>query len=181
MARAVEPRSCGARCRAIIPQRNAVRSVVDASEGESPSTAVCPKEANMQINPYINFNGQCEAAFKFYEKVLGGKIVGTMTFGGSPMADQAPAGWQEKIMHAALKVDDSLLMGSDAPDRYVPMQGSYVSIGVKDPAEAERIFHALAENGQVQMPIQETFWAPRFGMLVDRFGISWMVNCEPAS
>jgi PhnB protein len=82
-------------------------------------------------------------------------------------------------MHASLKAAGAVLMGSDAPpDRYKKPEGISVSIHVKEPAEAERIFHALAENGSVQMPIQETFWSVRFGMLVDRFGIPWMVNCE---
>jgi PhnB protein len=133
----------------------------------------------MQLNPYLTFNGQCEAAFKFYEKVLGGKIEAMMTFGGSPMEDRAPAEWRDKIMHARLTVGANVLMGSDAPpDRYEPMKGITVSIGVDDPAEAERIFHALAEGATVQMPIQQTFWAARFGMLTDRFGTPWMINCE---
>ncbi len=136
----------------------------------------------MKINPYLNFDGRCEEAFKLYEQTLGGKIVGMMTHGDSPMAGNVSADWQGKVMHVALQVGEGLLMGSDAPpDRYQPMQGFYVSISVKDPAEAERIFHALAEKGNVQMPIQETFWAPRFGMLVDQFGIPWMVNCESKS
>jgi PhnB protein len=133
----------------------------------------------MQLNPYLTFNGQCEAAFKFYEKVLGGKIEAMMTFGGSSMEDRAPAEWRDKIMHARLTVGANVLMGSDAPpDRYEPMKGITVSIGVDDPAEAERIFHALAEDATVQMPIQQTFWAARFGMLTDRFGTPWMINCE---
>ena len=133
----------------------------------------------MQLNPYLTFNGQCEAAFKFYEKVLGGKIEAMMTFGGSPMEDRAPAEWRDKIMHARLTAGVNVLMGSDAPpDRYEPMKGITVSIGVDDPAEAERIFHALAEGATVQMPIQQTFWATRFGMLTDRFGTPWMINCE---
>jgi PhnB protein len=102
-----------------------------------------------------------------------------MTFGGSPMEDRAPAEWRDKIMHARLTVGANVLMGSDAPpDRYEPMKGITVSIGVDDPAEAERIFHALAEGATVQMPIQQTFWAARFGMLTDRFGTPWMINCE---
>jgi PhnB protein len=133
----------------------------------------------MQLNPYLIFDGQCEAAFKFYEKTLGGKIEAMMTFGGSPMEDRAPAEWRDKIMHARLTVGSNVLMGSDAPpDRYQPMKGITVSIGVDDPAEAERIFHALAEGAIVQMPIQQTFWAARFGMLTDRFGTPWMINCE---
>jgi len=133
----------------------------------------------MQLNPYLTFNGQCEAAFKFYEKVLGGKIEAMLTHEGSPMADQVPPEWRSKIMHTRLTVGDSLLMGSDAPpDRYEPMKGITVSLGIDDPGEAERVFHALSENGTVQMPIQKTFWAARFGMLVDRFGTPWMINCE---
>jgi PhnB protein len=133
----------------------------------------------MQLNPYLTFNGQCEAAFKFYERCLPGKIEMVLTFGNSPMADQVSAEWRNKIMHARLIVGDKVLMGSDAPpDRYEAPKGFSVSFSVDDPAEAERVFHALAEKGTVQMPIQETFWAVRFGTLVDRFGIPWMINCE---
>jgi PhnB protein len=137
----------------------------------------------MQINPYLVFNGQCEAAFKFYEKALGGKIDGIMTFGQSPMAKEAPAGWENKVMHARMTVGGAtVLMGSDAPpDRYEKPQGFSVSLQIKDPAETERIFHELEQNGKVQMPIQKTFWSARFGMLVDQFGIPWMVNCEQAA
>ena len=131
----------------------------------------------MQLNPYLIFNGQCEAAFKFYERCLGGKIEFMLTHGDSPMAQQTPAGWRNKIMHARLVVGDKVLMGSDAPpERYEGPKGFSVSLGIDQPAEAERIFNALAENGTVQMPLQETFWALRFGTLVDRFGIPWMVN-----
>ena len=136
----------------------------------------------MQLNPYLLFNGQCEAAFKFYEKTLGGKIVEMMTHEGSPAAGQVPSEWRNMILHARLVVGDQVLMASDAPpERYQKPQGFSVSIGIKDPAEAERIFHALAEKGTVQMPIQETFWAARFGMLVDQFGTPWMINCEKAA
>ena len=133
----------------------------------------------MQLNPYLTFNGKCEAAFKFYERVLGGKIEAMMTYGSSPMADQTPADWRNKIMHTRLTIGGELLMGSDAPpDRYEPMKGISVTLGIEKPADAERVFHALAENGTVQMPIQETFWAARVGMLVDQFGTPWMINCE---
>ena len=133
----------------------------------------------MQLNPYLLFNGQCEAAFKFYEKILGGKIVAMMSHEGTPAAEHVPPDWRKKIMHARLSIGDVLLMGSDAPpDRYEPMKGFSVTIGVTDPSEAERIFHALAENGTVRMPIEKTFWAERFGMLVDQFGTPWMINCE---
>jgi len=136
----------------------------------------------MQMNPYLTFKGQCEAAFKFYEKVLGGKIVAMMPHEGTPAADHVPAEWRSKIMHARLVLDDDrVLMGSDAPPgMQEEMKGFSVTLGVDKPAEAERIFHALAEDGTVRMPIQETLWATRFGMLTDRFGTPWMINCEQA-
>jgi PhnB protein len=131
------------------------------------------------LNPYLTFNGQCETAFKFYEKCLGGKIEAMFTHEGTPAAQHVPAEWRKKILHTRLTVGDQVLMGSDAPpDRYEKPQGFSVSLNVDKPAEAERIFHALAENGNVQMPLEQTFWAVRFGMCVDRFGIPWMVNCE---
>jgi PhnB protein len=135
----------------------------------------------MQLNPYLSFNGQCEAAFKFYEKVLGGKIEAMMPYEGSPMAQQVPPERLSKIMHARLRIGDEMLRGSDSlPDHYEPMQGFSVTLITDDPREAERVFHALSENGTVQMPIQKTFWAVRFGMLVDQFGTPWMINCEQA-
>jgi PhnB protein len=131
------------------------------------------------LNPYLTFNGNCEVAFKFYEKVLNGKIEMAMRFEGSPMADHVAANWRGKIMHSTLAVGDQVLMGTDAPpDRYEPTKGITVSLAVDKPEEADRIFQALAENGKVTMPIQKTFWALRFGALVDQFGIPWMINCE---
>src|SRR6266403_3266927 len=132
----------------------------------------------MQLNPYLMFNGQCEAAFKFYAEVLGGKIEMMMTHAESPMADQVPAEWRKKIIHARLVVGDKVLMGSGAPpDRYEAAKGFSVSLGVDKPADAERIFKAFAPNGTVQMPLQKTFFAESFGALVDRFGIPWMIIC----
>jgi PhnB protein len=136
----------------------------------------------MQLNPYLMFNGQCEAAFRFYEKVLGGKIETVMTYAGSPMADQTLPEWRNKVMHACLQIGDKILMGSDpSPGHFEPMKGFSVTLSIDDPGEAERIFHALSENAVVRMPIQKTFWAARFGMLVDQFGTPWMVNCEQAA
>jgi PhnB protein len=133
----------------------------------------------MQLNPYLMFNGQCEAAFKFYERCLAGKIVAMMTYAGSPMEEHAPPEWRNKVMHARLTVGDKVLMGSDAmPGCHEEPKGFSVTLGIDDPAEAERIFNALSEMGTVRMPIEETFWALRFGMLVDQFGIPWMINCE---
>ncbi len=136
----------------------------------------------MKLNPYLSFNDECEAAFKFYEQCLGGKIDAMMTFGESPMAEQTPPEKLNKIMHASLIVGNTVLMGSDAPPQFFEKpQGFSVSLIFDDVAEAERIFNALAEHGTVQMPIQETFWADRFGMLVDRFGTPWMINCDRAA
>jgi PhnB protein len=137
------------------------------------------KECAMQLNPYLVFNGNCEAAFRFYEKVLGGKIEAMLPHEGTPAAEHVPPEWRNKIMHARLSVGDKVLMGSDAPpDHYEAMKGFSVTLGIDRPAEAERIFHALAEKGTVRLPIQQTFWAARFGMLVDQFGTPWMINCE---
>jgi PhnB protein len=133
----------------------------------------------MQLSPYLNFNGQCKAAFTFYEKLLGGKIAMIQTFGESPANDQTPADWGDKIVHVRLEVGGWALMGSDAPPpHYAAPQGMQVSLSVATSAEAERIFNALAEHGKVSMPFQKTFWSSGFGMAVDRFGIPWMVNSE---
>jgi PhnB protein len=145
-----------------------------------------PKESTMQLNPYLFFNGQCEAAFRFYEKCLVGKIVAMMVNDGATGCDQMSAAqrqeWQGKIMHARLVLGDTVLMGSDAPPGCVEAaKGFAVTLNVSDPAAAERVFHALAEGGAVQMPIAQTFFAARFGMLADRFGIPWMVVCEQAA
>ncbi len=133
----------------------------------------------MQINPYLTFNGQCEAAFKFYEACLGGKIVAMLAYGDTPMAEQVPPGSRKRIAHARLAVGDQVLMASDAPpEHYEAPKGFAVTLNIGEPAEAERIFHALIEGGSVQMAIQKTFWAARFGRLTDKFGIPWMINCE---
>jgi PhnB protein len=133
----------------------------------------------MQFNTYLTFNGQCEAAFQFYEQTFGGKIEAMIPHAGTPAESHVPPEWCGKIMHARLQVGDSTLMGSDAPPgRYEPTKGVWVNATVKDPAEAERLFQALSENGSITMPLQKTFWATRFAMIVDRFGTPWMLNCE---
>jgi len=133
----------------------------------------------MQINPYLSFTGDCETAFNFYQKCLGGKIEAMIRHEGTPAEQHVPPEWKSKIMHARLVSDGAVLMGADAPPGHGKKPtGFSVSISVKQPADADRIFAALAENGTVQMPIQETFWAVRFGMLTDRFGVPWMINCE---
>jgi PhnB protein len=136
----------------------------------------------MQLSPYLLFDGDCEAAFKFYEKILGGKIEGMITNADSPAEEHVPAEWREKILHARMTFGESVLMASDAPPgRYEKPKGFSVSIQFKDLAKAEQIFNALAEGGTVGMSFQKTFWSPGFGMCTDRFGIPWMVNCESES
>jgi PhnB protein len=136
----------------------------------------------MRLNPYLSFNGQCEAAFRLYERCLRGKILMMMTYEGSPMAAEAPPGWGKKIVHATLTVGDQVLQGADViPDHYQKPQGFSVNLNMDDAAEAERIFKALAENGDVKMPLQQTFWAERFAMVVDQFGTPWIINCEKPS
>ncbi len=135
----------------------------------------------MRVNPYLNFNGQCAAAFEFYARCLGGKIEAMITHRGSPAEGQVAPEWLDKIMHARLVVDGDVIMGSDAPpEHFEPPRGFSVTVNIDDPSKAERVFNALAEGGQLRLPIQKTFWAERFGMLVDRYGIPWMVNCEAA-
>ena len=133
----------------------------------------------MQISPYLSFKGDCEAAFKFYEQCLGGKLRGIFRYAGTSLADQVPADWQDKVMHGSLTVGEQVLMGGDvAPDSYEAPKGFTLSIQIKSAADAERIFHELANGGRVVLPLEKTFWAERFGMLVDRFGIPWQINCE---
>jgi PhnB protein len=135
----------------------------------------------MQVSFHLVFGGQCEAAFQFYERALGGKIVNILTYGHSPMAEQVPPEWRGKIVHANFAVGEMVLAGADVlPDKYARPQGFYVLLGVNDARDAERIFSALAENGEVHMAIQKTFWSQRFGVLTDQFGIPWEINCEQA-
>ncbi|MGF1515652.1 MAG: VOC family protein [Elainellaceae cyanobacterium] len=133
----------------------------------------------MQLSPYLSFDGRCEAAFKFYEKCLGGNVEFMMPYKGSPMEGEIPADWHSKVMHAEIKLGDRVLMGVDSPpEQYEKPQGTSIMLAINDVEEAERTFAALSENGTVKMPIQETFWAARFGMLVDQFGVPWMINCD---
>ena len=134
----------------------------------------------MQVNPYLTFDGRCAEAFRFYERLLGGRIEAMMTFGESPIAGDWPAELHDRVLHASLVVGDRTLMGSDSPpDFYSKPQGLHVALQVEEPAEAERVFRELATDGAVTMPFAPTFWAAGgFGMLVDRFGTPWMVNCD---
>jgi PhnB protein len=133
----------------------------------------------MQINPYLSFSGQCEAAFTLYERCLGARLGPIFRYAGTPQADQVPPDWGDKVMHGSVTIGEQVLMGGDvAPERYEAPKGITLSIQIKDTAEAERLFRDLGEGGTVIVPLEKTFWAARFGMLVDRFGIPWLINCE---
>lgn len=137
---------------------------------------------DMTLTPYLFFEGNCEEAFKFYEKLLGGKIVAMMPHEGTPAENSVPPEWRKKIIHACMNVAGGMLMASDSPPEHTQKpQGFYVNITVKSAEEAERIFKALEQGAKkINMALQETFWAVRFGMVVDRFGTPWMVNCPKA-
>jgi PhnB protein len=133
----------------------------------------------MQVSPSLSFRGECETAFRFYEHILGGAIVTLLTYGMSPLAPQVPEDWRGKILHATLAVGDYYVMGTDAPpDQYRPPQGFALLIDADEPADADRLFDALADRGTIKVPMQKTFWASRFGLLVDRFGIPWEIYSE---
>lgn len=135
----------------------------------------------MQLTPYLLFNGNCQEAFRFYEQTLGAKIESVLTPEGTPAEAQFPPQQRNTVLHGRINVNGQAVMASDCPpDRYAKPQGFSMNLGYREPAEAERIFAALAEGGQVKSPIQETFFAQRFGMVVDRFGVPWMVICEKA-
>jgi PhnB protein len=132
----------------------------------------------MKLQPYLHFNGDCREAFTFYREILGGDTATMMTYGEGPPELAGPE-WRDKILHATLLIGEQELLGSDAaPGRYQPPAGFDVTIAGVDVEEGKRIFAALAEGGAVTMPIQETFWTKGFGMLTDRFGIRWMINCD---
>jgi PhnB protein len=134
----------------------------------------------MQINPYLFYDSNCEAAFKFYEKVLGGKIEMMLRNEEAPDSMPAAPGREKKIMHARMSINGEILMASDAPpDHFNKPQGFAVSVTVDDPVEGERKFKALSEGGTINMPFGKTFFSKGFGMCVDQFGIPWMVNCPP--
>ena len=133
----------------------------------------------MELNAYVSFKGDCEEAFKCYEEILGAKPGLVFRYADSPMADVVPEGWATKVMHASVSIGEYRLEGADVPpERYEAPKGFSLSINVPTPGEAERLFARLAEEGRVVYPIEKTFWSERFGMIVDRFGVPWMINCE---
>lgn len=134
----------------------------------------------MELTPYLIFNGACDEAFRFYERVLGGKIAFRQTFGESPAKGEVPPALHDKVIHIALETPGGKLFGSDAPpEQYAPASGTSIAIGVDTAADGERIFNALADGGKVTMPFGRTFWSAGFGMVVDKYGTPWMVSAAP--
>jgi len=137
----------------------------------------------MQTQPYLFFDGRCEEAIEFYRGALGAEVTMLLRFKEGPEPQQpgmVPAGAGEKIMHASLRIGDATVLASDGRCLGHPSsQGFAVSLTVPTETEAERLFAGLAEGGQVQMPLAKTFFSPRFGMVADRFGVSWMVCVMP--
>jgi PhnB protein len=130
----------------------------------------------MKLNTYLNYGGNCEQAFRFYEKHLGGKITAMMTHGQQPPPNDVPPELKNAILYARMTIGETELMGSDVPpDRFQPMRSVYLSLTVSSTEEAERIHALLTDGGQIFMPMAETFFAFRFSMLRDKFGTSWMI------
>jgi PhnB protein len=130
----------------------------------------------MRISIHLCFDGQCEAAFAFYQKLLGGEITTMLKYGDSPIADTVDPRWRDRILHATLRLDDQELLGADVrPEDYGRPRGFYALLSLPGLAEAKRVFDALAEGGSVHMPLQKTFWSEGFGVLTDRFGVPWEI------
>jgi PhnB protein len=133
----------------------------------------------MKLHTYLNYGGNCEQAFRFYEQHLGGKITAIMKYDEQPDPKNVPAGMQKAVLYASMSIGETNLMANDVPpERFQPMRSVYLSLGVSSTAEAERIHALLSDGGQVFMPMQETFFAFRFSMLRDKFGTSWMIIHE---
>lgn len=131
----------------------------------------------MKLNTYVNFAGTCAEAFRYYEKHLGGKVGMMMTHEQAPNQSCVDPEWKDAVLHARISLGDTELMAADIPSAE-PMRSAYLTLSVDSDIEAERIFSALSEGGQVLMPIEETFFASRFGQIRDRFGINWMILHE---
>jgi len=134
-------------------------------------------DERMKMNTYVNFAGKCAEAFRFYEKHLGGTMGMMMTHGQAPDQSKVNPEWKDAVLHARISLGDTELLGADIPSAQ-PMRSAYLSVSVESDDEAERIFSALSTGGEVFMPMQETFFATRFGQLRDRFGVNWMIIHE---
>jgi PhnB protein len=136
----------------------------------------------VKLYTYLNYGGNCRQAFEFYVKHLGGKITALTTHGEQPVSNKVPPDWKHAVLHARIELGDTILLGADIPpERFQPMRSAYLSLLVDSIEEAERIYALLSEDGQIFMPMEETFFAHRFAMLRDRFGTSWMLLHERAS
>lgn len=135
----------------------------------------------MTMTPYIMFNGNCEEALNFYAKALNGKIKNLMRFEGSPVGPMAAEGEKQKILHSYFEGKGILFMASDAGGGGPKLNKNgmvHLSINFDEPDEQKKVFKELSEGGEVGMPLQDTFWGARFGMITDKFGVNWMLNCE---
>jgi PhnB protein len=132
----------------------------------------------MELEPYLSFNGNCEEALAFYSEVFGGEVTSLNRFAGSPMAEGLPPEAGDKIMHANFKSPTLKFMASDNVHQYEPAGNVSLSLGTKDQDEAKRVFGKLSVGGKVEMPLQDTFWGALFGMVTDKYGIYWLMNCE---
>lgn len=131
----------------------------------------------MRVEPYLFFDDRCEEALEFYRTALGAEVTFLMRFKDSPEPEMCRPGAEDKVMHANLRIGDTMIMVSDGCGEEHPgFKGFSLSISLTDETEAERLFAALSDGGQVDMPLSKTFWSPRFGMVTDRFGVSWMIN-----
>ncbi len=133
----------------------------------------------MELTTHLCFDGECEAAFRTYERILGGKVTLMLRYGDSPMAGQVPPECHDRIVHAGLELDGHALLGADVfPGDFERPRGFYVTLTVKDVERAKLLFESLADGGEVRMPFQATFWSAGFGVLIDRFGVPWEINTE---
>jgi PhnB protein len=133
----------------------------------------------VRVDPHLTFRGNCEEAFRFYERLFGGTLT-ILSYGSSPGASTVPEAWRSKIVHATLALPDgNALLGADVlPEQFERPQGMYIFLALRDASEAERVFAALADGGSVRMPLDKTFWSPAFGVVVDRFGTPWEITVE---
>jgi PhnB protein len=130
----------------------------------------------MRISIHLWFDGQCEAAFRFYHRLLGGEITTMMKYGDSPLADTVEPRWRDRILHATLRLGEQELLGADVmPKDYARPQGFYALLSLPGLAEAKRVFDALADGGSIHMPLQKTFWSEGFGVVTDRFDVPWEI------
>ena len=131
----------------------------------------------MKLNTYVNFAGKCAEAFRYYEQHLGGRVGMMMTHGQAPEQTRLGPDWKDAVLHARITIGDTELLGADIPGAE-PMRSAYLTLGVDSDGEAERIYTALGDGGRVLMPLEETFFASRFGQVQDRFGMNWMILHE---